>query len=249
MRGPRCILAGVDLEVSSGMLVGVVGPNGAGKSTLLECLAGDLEPAAGTVELEGHPLAAFGARARARAMALVPQAMLPAFPVTVEHFVGLGRYAHEHPLRGPSSLDRGVVQRCLAELGLLALAQRPVDRLSGGEFRRVLICQAMVQEAPLLLFDEPVQQLDLRHQLEVMEFVRAWTRRSGTAGLVVLHELGLAARYCDELVLLGQGRMLARGTPEEVLTAPHVRAAYGVDCRIERCPVTNAIQVVPIAPL
>jgi len=240
------LLEGVDLDVPEGRLVGLVGPNGAGKSTLLKCLYGALRPKRGRVTVDGTDLATLSPAETARRLGVVPQTCSPAFPVSVAYFVGLGRFAREPFLGGPTDADRAVVRRCLADLGLEALAHHPVDELSGGEFRRVLIAQALAQEPRILLFDEPVQQLDLLHQLEVMQFAHAFTRRGGTAGLIVLHDLGLAARYCDTLALLHDGRIVATGAPDAVLTEDNLRAVYGVDVSLTRCPATGTLQIVPL---
>lgn len=246
--GAHGVLDGVSLDVPQGSLVGLVGPNGAGKSTLLRCLCGALRPRRGRVELEGAELARMRPAEIARRIAVVPQASDPAFPVTVEYFVGMGRFAREPFLGGPTAHDRDVVRRCLAEMRVEHLATRAVHRLSGGEFRRVLIAQALAQEPRLLLLDEPVQQLDLLHQLEVMTFARAFTRRGGTAGVIVLHDLSLASRWCDAVVLLHRGRVLAAGPPREVLTVERLREAYEVETSVTRCDVTGALRIVPIAP-
>ncbi len=245
--GARAVLDGVSLDVAEGSLVGLVGPNGAGKSTLLRLLHGALRPKRGRVLLEGVDLARLSHAEIARRLAVVPQTAHPAFPVSVAYFVGMGRFAREPFLGGPTEADRVVVRRCLEEMGLAALADRPVDELSGGEFRRVLIAQALAQEPRVILFDEPVQQLDLLHQLEVMTFARAFARRGGTAGVIVLHDLGLAARWCDTLVLLHGGRVLAHGAPSEVLRADLLRTAYGVETSISTCDATGTLQVIPVA--
>ncbi len=243
------VLAGVSLELREGALVGIVGPNGAGKSTLLGCLHGALRPSAGTLALDGRALETLSRREVARAIAVVPQRCEIAFPVSVEHFVGLGRFAREPLLGGPSAADREAVRAALARMGLEALCGRAVDELSGGEFRRVLIAQALAQEPALLLLDEPVQQLDLRHQLEVMEFARSFAHRPDAAAAIVLHDLALAARYCDELVLLERGRVVASGAPGAVLTEERLRAVWGVRAAIERSPATGALQIVPVEPV
>ncbi|MFO0982633.1 MAG: ABC transporter ATP-binding protein [Planctomycetota bacterium] len=245
--GARPVLEQVSLELAPGQLLGLVGPNGAGKSTLLKCLSGMLSPQRGRIELNGIELARRSRRAIARLIAVVPQACTPAFPVSVAYFVGMGRYARESRLLGPSPADARIVRRCLDELELAALAERPIDALSGGEFRRVLIAQALAQEPAILLFDEPVQQLDLRHQLEVMEFARAFARRAGKSGLIVLHDLTLAARFCDAVLLLSEGRIVAQGSPEQVLTEANVRRAYRVQAAVQRCPATHTLQVVALA--
>src|SRR5205085_9620638 len=168
-------------------------------------------------------------------LAVVPQSTNPALPVSVSYFVGLGRFAREPFLGGPTGEDRRAVRRALEEMALVELASRPIDELSGGEMRRVLSAQALAQEPRVLLLDEPVQQLDLLHRLSVMEFARAFTRRGGTAGVVVLHDLSLAARYCDTLVLLDRGRVVASGPPHVVLTRENLASVYGVESSIEPC--------------
>jgi iron complex transport system ATP-binding protein len=244
--GRSLVLDHVTIEVPEGSLLGLVGPNGAGKSTLLRCLYGSLRAREGTVRLDGVDLTHLDRKSVARAIAVVPQRCEVAFPVTVRHFVAMGRFAHQSWIGGASSIDRDVTDACLREMNLGEIPDRAVDELSGGEFRRVLIAQALAQEPRILLFDEPVQQLDLLHQLEVMEFARSFTRRGGTSALVVLHDLGLAARYCDRMALMQRGRIVAEGTPDEVLTAETVRRVWNVRAAIERSPAIGALQVIPI---
>ncbi len=246
--GPQHVVDGVTIDVPEGRLVGLVGPNGAGKSTLLRCLHGAHRLRSGRVLLDGVDIAGLSPREIARLVAVVPQTCAPAFSVTVEDFVGMGRFAREPLFGGPTRRDWDVVARCLAEMGLTPLAGRAVDEISGGEFRRVLVAQALAQEPSALLFDEPVQQLDLLHQLEVMEFARSFARRGGTAAVIVLHDLGLAARYCDVISMMHRGAMLKTGRPEEVLTADTIREAFGVFASIQRCAATGALQIVPVAP-
>jgi iron complex transport system ATP-binding protein len=245
--GRRAVLDGVTLDVAEGELLGLVGPNGAGKSTLLRCLYGVLRPVAGRVLADDADLARLGRREVARLLGVVPQHCTPTFPVPVDEFVGMGRYARERFLGGSTPEDRDAVRRALGQMGLSHLAARPVDELSGGEFRRVLVAQALAQEPSVLLLDEPVQQLDLLHVLEVMEFARAFSRRPAASAVVVLHDLSLAARYCDRLALLHRGRIVACGAPEDVLTPANVRDAYGVEASIRRDPSTGTLQVVPLA--
>ncbi len=246
--GATPVLEDVSLELPEGRLVGLVGPNGGGKSTLLRCLYRALRPDRGAIRLRGRDVSELSSRELARDVGVVPQACHVVFPVSIAYFVGLGRFARESFFGGPSSADRAAVDRALDELGLRPIADRPIDEISGGEFRRALIAQALAQEPSVLLFDEPVQQLDLLHQLQVMEFARRFTRRGGTAALVVLHDLGLAARYCDTIALLYEGRVVGCGPPEVVLTPESVRRAYGVEAKISRCDRTGAVEIVAIAP-
>jgi len=246
--GSHLVLDGVGLEIEEGSLTGLVGPNGAGKSTLLRCLYGGLVPRSGRILVEGDDLSDLGPGEIARRIGVVPQTSNPAFPVSVAYFVGMGRFAREPFLGGPTDADREVVRRCIEEMRLTDVADHPVDELSGGEFRRVLLAQALAQEPRLLLLDEPVQQLDLLHQLEVMEFVRDFTQRGSTAGVIVLHDLSLAARYCDTVVLLARGRIVASGPPAAVLTANNLRSVYGVESSVEPCVETGGLRFVVLRP-
>jgi iron complex transport system ATP-binding protein len=245
----RPVLDHVSFAVRAGTLVGVLGPNGAGKSTLLRCMHAALEPSHGGVLVDGADLATMSRRDVALRVGVVPQSCSPGFQVTVAEFVGMGRYARESFLGAPSTEDVAAVRRALADVDMTEHAARSVHELSGGEFRRVLIAQALAQEAGALLLDEPVQQLDLLHQLEVMELVRRIARRPGAAAVVVLHDLGLAARYCDELLLLDAGRVAAVGAPEDVITEDNLRTVYGVEAAVDRCPETGAVRVVPLRPV
>lgn len=241
------ILDDVSLTVPEGTLCGIVGPNGAGKSTLVRCLHGALRPRNGSIRLGERELASMSRREVAQVIGVVPQHCHPAFPVPVRHFVEAGRFARRTTMFGPAASDRTVVRECMAQMGVLELENRSIDALSGGEFRRVLIAQALAQEPRVLLFDEPIQQLDLLHQLEVMDFARAFSRRGGTAAIVVLHDLGLAARYCDTISLLHRGRIVQSGTPDAVLTPETLRQVWGVEASIERSAATGALQVIPVA--
>jgi len=245
--GDTPVLAEATLAVHAGELLGLVGPNGAGKSTLLRCLYGALRPRTGSVRLRDRLLSTLSRQEIARAIGVVPQRCDVAFPVSVRHFVELGRFAREQQVGGTARAHRTVVDACLAELELTAFAGRSVDELSGGEFRRVLIAQALAQEPSILLFDEPLQQLDLLHQLEVMEFARAFSRRGGSCAVIVLHDLGLAARFCDRIALLHGGRIVASGAPEAVLTQDVLERVWGVRVALERSRATGAIHVVPVA--
>lgn len=247
--GGRGVLHGASLELPEGRLLGLVGPNGAGKSTLLRLLYRALRPSGGRVLLEGRALESLSRRSIARAIGVVPQRCEPAFPVSVRHFVGMGRFSREPLLGGPSRADLAAVDACLGEMGVAGLAERSVEQLSGGEFRRVLIAQALAQEPRILLFDEPVQQLDLLHQLEVMEFARSFARRDGCSAVIVMHDLGLASRFCDSIALLHRGHLLAHGSPNEIITPERLRDVWEVEASIERSPRTGALHVTPLAPV
>ncbi|HSJ97863.1 MAG TPA: ABC transporter ATP-binding protein [Myxococcota bacterium] len=229
--GARCVLAGVDLDVAPGEVVGLLGRNGAGKTTLLRVAAGLATPDAGTVALDGRPLAALGRRERARAVALVPQETHFPFPYSVAEVVLMGRAPHLGWLGFERRHDLDTARAAMTQLGIDALAERSVLALSGGERQLTVVARALAQEPRLLLLDEPTAFLDLRHRLEVLARVRAFAAGGGAA-LVVSHDLGVAARACDRLALLAGGRIVAAGLPSEVLTPALLREAFAIEADV-----------------
>lgn len=225
--GGRPLLSGVSLSLQPGAFTGVIGPNGAGKSTLLRVLAGIAPPAAGTVTYDGVPLARLGRRRLARAVAYLPQDGPVHWPLTAEAVVMLGRLPHRGLLGGITQADRTAVDRALTVTDARHLRHRITGTLSGGERMRVLLARALATEPALLLADEPVSALDPRHQLAAMALLRA-SARGGTGVVAVLHDLTLAARFCDRLILLARGAVRADGPPAAVLTDPLLAGAYGI---------------------
>ena len=233
--GPTPVLDGVDLALAPGKLVVVLGPNGAGKTTLLRALAGVLRPDAGEVRLGDTPLAALTRRQIAQRLAVVPQEGAVAFPFSVREMVAFGRAPFLGPLGRASAGDVERTEAALAALELRALAERAYPTLSGGEKRRVLLARAFAQGVDAWLLDEPTASMDLGHGLACFEWLRRWLAGATGRGIVlVTHDLVLAARFADELVLLERGRVVARGTPAEVLTAERIAAVYRAEVRIER---------------
>ncbi|MCB9931065.1 MAG: ABC transporter ATP-binding protein [Alphaproteobacteria bacterium] len=230
-RGTTTVLHGAALSVAPGEVVGLIGPNGAGKTTLLRAALGLIPRAGGTVTLGGDALDALPPPERARRAAWLPQERDIAWPIAVERLVALGRLPHRGGLARASAADRKAVAEAMATMGVAALAGRPATALSGGERARVLIARALAQQAPLLVADEPAAGLDPAHQLGLMEaFRRLAGDRRGV--LVSLHDLGLAARWCDRLVLLHRGGIAAAGPPAAVLTAERLHAVYGIRARV-----------------
>ncbi len=233
--GAARVLEAASLALCAGELLVLLGPNGAGKTTLLRALAGLLEPERGEVLLRGSPLAARTRREIARALAIVPQELVVPFPYRVDELVAMGRAPHLGAFEREGQGDREAVERALARVGLAAFAARSYATLSGGEKQRVALARALAQQADLLLLDEPTAHMDLGHRLHTFEWLRAWIgeRRDARAVLAVTHDLALAAQFGDRVGLLAGGRLVACGSPRDVLTAERIAAVYDVEAQVE----------------
>jgi iron complex transport system ATP-binding protein len=223
----RTILRRVGLELRSGELIGLIGPNGAGKSTLLRAIVGVIRADSGIALLDGRPVAELSPQERAVALAYLPQDRHIEWPLDVRSVVMLGRYPHRRAFAPPGDDCHAAVTRAMSAVDADVLADRNAAVLSGGELTRVLLARALAVGAPLLLADEPVAGLDPYHELHVMEILRD-TAREGTGILAVLHDLTLAMRYMDRLILLHEGEVIANGRPAEVLTRPNLERAYRI---------------------
>ena len=229
--GRRAVVRDVSAEFGPGTLTAIVGPNGAGKSTLARAMLA-LVPASGTVRVDDVDVSTMPRADLARRIAYVPQGQLLHWPLTVERLVGLGRLPHLAPMSRISDADTAAIERAMARADVLDLRDRIATELSGGERARVLFARALAVEAPALIADEPLASLDPGHQIDVMDMLRA-EAAGGALVIAVLHDLTLAARYCDRLLLIDQGRIIADGVPADVLTAERLRAVYGIDARVE----------------
>jgi iron complex transport system ATP-binding protein len=230
----RPVVRDVDLAIRAGERVALIGPNGAGKSTLLRTMTGLARPAAGEVLLDGTPIERLDRGTIARRLAVVPQQAALPFATRVEEVVALGRLPHEDPIRGARPADRAATAAAIERVGLGHLLGRDARELSLGERQLVLLGLAVAQAAPVLLLDEPTVHLDLRHQVETMELLVDLNERDGTAIVAVLHDLALATLFFPRLVLIDRGRIVADGTPAEVLTDERIRDVFGVDPAIAR---------------
>lgn len=226
--GPTSVLEDVDLATRGGEIVGLIGPNGSGKTTLLRVLANLRAPEAGRVHYAGRTAAEIGARELSRQIAYLAQGGTVHWPMRVETLVALGRLPHRRPFQGLDAADRLAIERAMTAADVTGLRTRTMGQVSGGERMRVLLARALAVDAPVLLADEPIAALDPLHQLQVMELLRAIAGK-GRSVIVVLHDLALAMRFCDRLVLLACGGILAEGSPAQVLTDAHVAQAYGVE--------------------
>jgi iron complex transport system ATP-binding protein len=221
------VLRGVDLDAGAGEVVALVGPNGAGKSTLLRVFAGLLRPSSGRVSIDGLDVFSLDRGAVARRVAVVPQVFETLFPFTVREVVALGRTSRLGPLGRLGTIDIRAVTRALEELGSLDLADRRIDRISGGERQRAVLAMALAQEADVLLLDEPTAHLDPAHQRATLEHVARLARERGLTVVAVLHDLNLASALASRVVVLEQGAIVRDGDPRDVITASLVRDVFG----------------------
>jgi len=228
--GGARVLRGPSFAARSPSFIGLVGPNGAGKTTLVRAVA-NLISFEGAISLDGVAVEGIEARARARKIAYLAQGAESHWPLTSERLVALGRLPHLEPFRAPRQADEEAIERAMDLADVARFRHRDVLTLSGGERARVLLARALAVEAELLLVDEPVASLDPYHQLGVMEVLRAYVDR-GRMVIAVLHDLSLAARFCDRLILLDEGVIRADGTPADVLTPETLRAVYRVEALI-----------------
>jgi len=244
--GGRTLLSGLDFEVAPGEVVGLIGRNGVGKTTLMRIASAAIPAPAGSVTLGNQDVSKVGRRELARRLALVPQDLHVPFPFRVGELVLMGRAPHQPLLGLESDHDADLALAALDRLGIAELADREITTLSGGERQLVLFARALVQDPAVLLLDEPTAFLDLKHRVDVLREVRAFAR-AGRGALVVSHDLSLAARTCDRVVLLGEGGVVAQGAPADVLTAEPLRRAFDIEAQSFVAPDGDVV-VVPRIP-
>ena len=230
--GRHPAVSGVSAALEPGQLVGIIGPNGAGKSTLIRALLGLVRADGGAVSIDDTPIASLPRKDVARRVAYLPQGQTLHWPLMVERLVALGRMPHLGPLSRLSPEDEAMIDAALARADVLHLKGRIATELSGGERARVLLARALAVGAPALIADEPLAALDPGHQLDVMDLLKG-EARAGSLVVTVLHDLGMAARYCDRLLLMDKGRLVADGRPMEVLTEQRLAEVYGISACIE----------------
>lgn len=230
--GTRTVVDGMSLSLAPGTLIGIIGPNGAGKSTLVRALLG-LVPYRGNITLDGAEITGLTRAQIARQLAYLPQGQTLHWPLSVERLVGLGRLPHLAPMSRISAADQAIIDRAIDRADIGHLRDRIATELSGGERARVLLARALAVDARGLIADEPLASLDPGHQIDVMELLRS-EAAAGSLVIAVLHDLTMAARYCDRLLLMDRGQLVAQGAPLEVLSEANLRSVYGVRARIER---------------
>lgn len=237
------LLCEVSVTLHVGEIVGLIGPNGAGKSTLLRALGGLRRDISGEIDLMGKPLHHYSIREIARRVATVPQSTDLDFAFTVKEVVSMGRnpYLGRFQIEGPE--DRRIVSEAMQALAITEFAERHVNTLSGGERQRVFIARALAQQPKALLLDEPIASLDVHHQIEVMQILARLAHQQGMGLLAAIHDLDLAAYFCDRLILLHQGQIIADDVPEAVLTPDHLEAAFNIRAYTFRDPFNDALRL------
>ncbi|WP_255190795.1 ATP-binding cassette domain-containing protein [Natronobeatus ordinarius] len=244
--GDVSVLRDVSFDVDRGEFVGLVGPNGAGKTTLLRTISGVLTPDSGTVDVDGVGVDGLSSRASSRLVSVVPQDTHLSFAFDVRDVVEMGRHPHRSRFGSPTPEDRATVDRALERTRTAELADRSIDAVSGGERQRVLLARTIAQDTPVVLLDEPTASLDVNHQVETLDLVRELTDDGKTA-VAAIHDLDLAARYCDRLVVLADGVVCGQGPAEDVLSAETISRAFDATAAVTTNPFTGTPTVTALS--
>ncbi|WP_186629758.1 ABC transporter ATP-binding protein [Rhodococcus sp. BP22] len=244
--GDRIVVENLGLEVRTGVITTVIGPNGCGKSTLLRALGRLLKPKSGRVVLDGKAISSMRTKDVARVLGMLPQAPVAPEGLTVADLVSRGRHPHQSWIRQWSSDDESEVADALELTGVGDLADRPVDELSGGQRQRAWISMALAQGTDILLLDEPTTYLDLAHSLEVLDLIDRLHEDLGRTVIMVLHDLNLAVRYSDQIIVMSQGKIVEAGRPQDVISEKLLLDVFGLEARVIEDPVSDRPLIVPI---
>ncbi|AGI40158.1 ABC transporter [Thermoclostridium stercorarium subsp. thermolacticum DSM 2910] len=245
--GDRKVLENICARFKPGTVNGLLGPNGSGKTTLLKNIASILKPEKNAVYINFKDIAKMTSAEIAKELALVPQSTHIEFDFTVEDIVMMGRTPHIKGFSNETEEDREIVRWALETTGVSHLKDRSIRSISGGELQRVIIARALAQKTPIILLDEPVSQLDIHHQLSIMETITRLAHEQGLTVVTVLHDLNLAAEYCDTVYLLKGGRIVCGGTPKEVLTYQVIEEVYDIVCLVYENPVSKKPHIIPVS--
>jgi iron complex transport system ATP-binding protein len=232
-------ISGIGLDVKRGEFTGLIGPNGCGKSTLLKNIYRALVPDAGSIRLDGKDLARMRSREAALKLAVVGQENDVPFDFLVEEIVAMGRSPHKKLFEPDSAEDAAIARHALEHLGMESMAKRNYKHLSGGEKQRVLIARAIAQEADFLVLDEPANHLDISYQLKIFDFLKRRCAEAGLTVLAAIHDLNMAALYCDRIYVMKEGCVILSGVPEEILTPENIFSVFGVHCDTVSHPLTG----------
>lgn len=243
----RKVLNDVTFSFQKGYTYGIIGPNGVGKSTLLKLLSGVLPPSQGDIFLEGRSISSYSRKEAARKLAVLQQGVLPPVGFTVREVIEMGRFPYQNWFGNEASDSAPIINQAIAAMGLEKLEQRKMAELSGGERQRVALAKVMVQQAEVILLDEPTTYLDIGYQIQLLDTVKSWQREQGITVVTVLHDLNLAALYCDEVLVLHKGSIAALGKPQHIYTTELIREVYGAEASIMNHPLTGAPQIL-LAP-
>lgn len=244
--GNREVLRDVSLTLNEGRIIALLGANGAGKTTLIRALNGTLPLSSGQIVLDGRDMIAISRHEIAKNIAVVAQENETRFPVTVLEFVLAGRFVHGNAFGWESEADIEFARNALAECDLTDFEMRLMNHLSGGERQRVVLARAIATNARILLLDEPTANLDLAHQAMMFRLVRKRCQECGCAAIVITHDLNLASEFADEIIMLNNGRIAAKGTPSEVLSKENVKDVFGVDVLLDTNPASRKVRVTAI---
>lgn len=242
--GDKHVLKDIHFSIKQGESIGIIGPNGSGKTSLLELLAGVAKPKAGHVYYQGQNIKHYAKKEFAQSVAVLQQEALPAIDFTVRQIVEMGRYPYQNWLGEEKTDVSEFIDQIMEKMGLTSLAHRELSHLSGGERQRVALAKIMVQQPTLVMLDEPTTYLDIGHQIQLMDEIRSWQRATNLTVVSVLHDLNLAALYCEQLILMHQGQIVKKGTPEEIIQKEVIQSVYGTTPVIIQHPTANVPQVI-----
>ncbi|WP_342581725.1 ABC transporter ATP-binding protein [Ureibacillus sp. FSL W7-1570] len=242
----KTVLQDVTITIPSNKISVIIGGNGCGKSTLLKTMARLIKPASGQVMLDGKPIHQISTKQLARVLGYLPQSPIVPEGITVVDLVGRGRFPHHSFLKGWTSKDDEAVSEAMEIMNITDLADRYIDELSGGQRQRVWIAMALAQQTDILFLDEPTTYLDITYQVEILDMLTDLNRKRGTTIVLVLHDINLSARYADHIFAFQQGKLVAEGTPSEVINSQLIKDVFGLDCTVIQDPVSLSPSIVPI---
>lgn len=240
------VLKDISFNIQKGKFVSIIGPNGSGKSTILKLLNHLYSPKKGEILVEGKNIDSFKKRELARKIALVPQDTILDFDFTVEDVVLMGRHPYKKRFQKEDDKDNWIVEEALEMTNTLHLKDKLITEISGGERQRVIIARALAQNPSIILLDEPTSHLDINHQIEILNLLKQLNEEKGTTIVVVIHDVNLASRYSDQIIMVNHGEIIEMGNPEDVITRKNIEEAYNLEVVIEKNKVTNKIFLTPI---